>query len=207
MKLVQQIKDKIDKHYSYPKGIIGVYIGEKMVKQHKPETYWTLQLLHPQPNDTILELGCGAGYAIKLLAQLSRSSPIVGMDISKSVLRSASARNRIEIRKGRITFVHHSVNHIPFQNETFSKIFSIHSIYFWTDLSETISEIYRVLKNDGTLLITLYDGKNGIPFTDNKVLIEQKVIPGLTMAGFRNIEVLRGPQSREFDSHAIKAKK
>jgi hypothetical protein len=33
-----------DNQYRKPKGLIGTYIGEMMVRQHKPETVWTIKL-------------------------------------------------------------------------------------------------------------------------------------------------------------------
>jgi len=51
---------------------------------------------------------------------------------------------------------HHPEN---FQDGCFTKVFSIHSVYFWDNLPETISEIYRVLKPEGTIILTLCAGK------------------------------------------------
>lgn len=45
MKLKRALKKYIDHQYEKPTGVVGSYIGEKMVKQHIPETYWTKELL------------------------------------------------------------------------------------------------------------------------------------------------------------------
>lgn len=207
LKLLKQFKEFIGSQYSHPRGLLGMYIGEKMVRQHDPETLWTINLLELQQDENILELGCGAGYAMKLLLEQSAVNHVVGLDLSESVLRSASIRNRNDIKKGRARLVKSDVNSLKFQSESFSKILSIHSIYFWDNLPKTISEIYRLLKPEGTTVLTLCDGKSGETWDGIKVMIEQQVVPSMNQSGFKNIEIRRGPNSREFHTVSVKAVK
>jgi ubiquinone/menaquinone biosynthesis C-methylase UbiE len=164
-----------------------MYIGEKMVRQHEPETLWTIKLLELKQNESILELGCGAGYAMKLILEKSAVNHLVGLDLSESILRSASIRNRNAIRKGRVRLVKSDVTSLEFQNESFSKVLSIHSIYFWDNLPKTISEIHRLLKPEGTTVLTLCDGKSGETWDGIKTLIEQQVAPCMNQSGFKNL--------------------
>jgi ubiquinone/menaquinone biosynthesis C-methylase UbiE len=180
-----------------------VFFGEKMVRQHQSETLWTIKLLKLQKDENILELGCGAGYAMKLLLQKSTVNQVVGLDISQTVLRSATIRNRNDISKGRARLVHGNVNQLAFQDEYFTKAFSIQSIYFWDNLPETISEIYRVLKPEGTTILTLCDGKSGEIWSDIKNMVEEELIPIMQQKGFRNIELVRGPNSRQYHTIAV----
>jgi ubiquinone/menaquinone biosynthesis C-methylase UbiE len=207
LKFIKQFKEFIGNQYSHPTGLLGMYIGEKMVRQHEPETLWTIKILELQHNENILELGCGAGYAMKLILEQPAVTQVVGLDLSESVLRSASIRNRNDIRKGRARLVKSDVNNLEFQNESFSKVFSIHSLYFWDNLPKTISEIYRLLKHEGITVLTLCDGKNGETWDDIKTLIEQQVVPSMNQIGFKNIQILNGPNSREFHTVSIKAVK
>jgi ubiquinone/menaquinone biosynthesis C-methylase UbiE len=184
-----------------------MYIGEKMVKQHKPETLWTIQLLDLKQDEAVLELGCGAGYAIKLLLEQPAVALAMGIDLSKSVLRSAAIRNRKELRKGRLKLAKSDVSRLMFLDRSFSKVFSIHSVYFWEDTQKSINEIYRVLKPDGTVILTLSDGKSGVTSQWTKDLIEKHLIPYMETCGFRNIEVLRGENSREYHTVSIRTKK
>ncbi|MDF2905420.1 MAG: hypothetical protein K0R34_741 [Herbinix sp.] len=207
MKIREQFRDYIDSQYGKPKGLFGMYIGEKMVKQHKPETLWTIELLDLKQDEAVLELGCGAGYAIKLLLEQPAVALATGIDLSKSVLRSAAIRNRKELRKGRLKLAKSDVSRLMFQDRCFSKVFSIHSVYFWEDTQKSINEIYRVLKPDGIVILTLSDGKSGVTSQWTKDLIEKHLIPYMETCGFRNIEVLRGENSREYHTVSIRTKK
>jgi ubiquinone/menaquinone biosynthesis C-methylase UbiE len=205
--LIKQIKEFIDSQYSQPRGLWGMYFGEKMVKQHQPETLWTIKLLKIQQDEKILELGCGAGYAMKLLLKQSVVRQVVGLDISQTMLRSAAIRNRNEVNSGRASLVLGKVNQLAFKDESFTKVFSIQSVYFWDKLHETISEIYRVLKPEGTVIITLSDGKDGETWNDIRTMLEQQLIPAMQQNGFKNIELVRGPNSRQYDTISVKGDK
>jgi len=207
LKSIEKFNEVFGNQFGNPRGILGMYTGEMMVKQHKTETQWTIMLLDLQQNETILELGCGAGYAMKLLLELPVVSHIVGLDISKSILHSATIRNRKEINSGRATLVQKNVKHLDFQDEHFTKVYSIHSVYFWDDLPKTISDIYRILKPEGTIVITLSDGKNNEISPGITDMIQQQVIPIMEQTKFKNIEILEAPNSRGYHIVSIKGKK
>ncbi|MCM3588918.1 class I SAM-dependent methyltransferase [Mesobacillus maritimus] len=207
MRFIDKVKNCIDKQYGRPKGLIGTYIGEKMVQQHKPETLWTIELLNVNKNDHILELGCGSGYAMKLILEQKQVDQVVGFDISPTVIRTAKIRNKKALNEGKVKIVQGTVKKLPFEDEVFNKVFSIHSIYFWEDLSDTISEIDRVLSRSGKLILTLSDGKNGETWEGIRDLIEGKVIPLLKGKGFIDVELIKGPNSREYHTVAVIGKK
>jgi ubiquinone/menaquinone biosynthesis C-methylase UbiE len=199
----KRIIDLVNEQYKAPKGLLGVYFGEKMVRQHRIETLWTLELLKLQDNDYVLELGCGAGYAVKRVLRDSNVKKVVGFDLSQTALASARFRNRANIYNSRAKFVLGNVNSLPFQGGMYSKVYSIQSVYFWESIHDSINEIYRVLKPGGSLIITLSDGKNGIPWMNIRRMLLEDLIPNMKIRGFKNIELLEGPTSRGYNSVAI----
>ena len=66
---------------------MGRIAGEVMVRQHRPETAWTLHLLDSQRTDTLLEVGFGAGQGIKLADERVTSGRISGIDLSEEMVR------------------------------------------------------------------------------------------------------------------------
>ncbi|MYL63492.1 methyltransferase domain-containing protein [Bacillus hwajinpoensis] len=203
MILLKQLSSIIDHQYQQPKGVLGRYIGEKMIRQHKPETHWTIELLNLQENEEILEIGCGAGYAMKLLSNQPFVHKVMGLDLSKTLLHSSSIRNFMAIRKGRAQVVLGNVHKLPFKDKQFSKVFSIHSVYFWGNLPEAMAEIYRVLKPNGSVSITLCEGKNGESWDTVKNMIENELIPHMKQTEFINVRLLKGPDSRGYHTVAI----
>ncbi len=202
-----KLRDFIDNQYKTPKGLVGTYIGEKMVKQHKPETVWTIDLLKIQQGESVLELGCGSGYAMKLIIEQAKADRIVGLDLSPAVIRSAKMRNKKALEDGKAKLVQANVKSLPFEDEQFEKAFSIHTIYFWDELSATTSEIFRVLKPGGSCVITLCNGKNGEQWEDVNRLIHEQLIPSMKNCGFTEVNLVKGPDSRQFQTVAVSAKK
>jgi ubiquinone/menaquinone biosynthesis C-methylase UbiE len=200
-------KEFIDSHYKTPRGIIGAYIGEKMVRQHKTETNWSIELMNIQQGDRILELGCGAGYAIKLIFEKHLAEEIVGLDISSTIIRSARIRNKKAINGKGIKLVQANFNKLPFLNEAFNTVFSIQTIYFWTDITATLSEIFRVLKPKGVIILTFSDGKENETWESIRSITENQVIPSMKKAGFRDVTFVRGPDSRGYHTVAVRGKR
>jgi ubiquinone/menaquinone biosynthesis C-methylase UbiE len=207
MGFVKATRDFIDSHYKTPNGIIGTYIGEKMVRQHKTETNWSLELMNIQQGDRILELGCGAGYAIKLIFEKNLAEEIVGLDISPTIIRSARIRNKKAINEKRVKLVKANFNKLPFHNENFNTVFSIQTIYFWTDIAAILSEIFRVLKPNGVIILTFSDGKENETWESIRDITENQVIPYMKKAGFRDVSFVRGPDSRGYHTVAVRGTK
>lgn len=203
MVLFARVKELLDRHYGKPEGIVGLYIAEKMVKQHQPETKWTIGLFKHSPEANVLEIGCGAGYACKLLLDQFKINRFVGIDISQTSLFAATLRNRKAIQRGAAQFIQCNVKELPFADEYFNAMFSIQSIYFWDDLPKVISEIHRVLKVGGNLSITLSNGKDGEVWGGIEELLDGQVIPLMKRYGFIDIDKLTGPVSRGYHTLTI----
>ena len=52
-----------------PSGLFGRILGHSMAWGHKPVTKWAIGLMDIQPTDHVLDVGCGSGLAIKLIAR------------------------------------------------------------------------------------------------------------------------------------------
>jgi ubiquinone/menaquinone biosynthesis C-methylase UbiE len=207
MELIDRVKGFIDNQYRKPKGLIGTYIGEKMVRQHKPETLWTIELLNIQQSESVLELGCGAGYAMKLILEPKIVGKVVGLDLSPTAIQSAMIRNKKALNNEKAKLVQANVKNLPFEDEQFEKVFSIHTIYFWDELSATISEIFRVLKPGGVFILTFCDGENGEIWDGISSLIDEQLIPIMKNKGFLEVALVKGPNSRQFHTVALSGKK
>ncbi len=193
--------------HGHPKGIIGRLLGERMVRQHVSETLWTISLLHLQPDDRVLELGFGAGKAIELVAAQTPHGHVSGIDISQEMVRSANRRNTHAIEAGRVTLHHGDLTNLPFQDNSFDKIFTIQTLYFWPDPPRALAEIFRVLKPAATLIVTLSTGTVDTTETTGlehyELLLQEQILPCMHRLGFIQARIQQGPPSRQFKTTAI----
>lgn len=116
---------------------------------------WVLSLLKLQPNDKVLEIGYGTGLTIQKASKKIKKGKIYGIDVSKTMLNEASKCNETLIKSGRVEVKVADASNIPFETNFFDKIFAVHVVYFWPDISAVFKEIYRVAKPKGFLALYL----------------------------------------------------
>src|SRR2546429_3792036 len=61
--------------------------GEGMEQEHLPITLPVLEKMRLAPTDSVLDVGCGAGWLSRRLAKLVPEGRVVGMDISDGMIR------------------------------------------------------------------------------------------------------------------------
>lgn len=96
----------------------------------------------------VLEVACGAGQGLGYLARVTKR--VVGGDIDENNLKYAREhyRGRANIE---IKFL--DAHNLPFENQSFEVVILFEAIYYLSDPERFIKEAYRVLKNDGVLII------------------------------------------------------
>ncbi|EFH83842.1 class I SAM-dependent methyltransferase [Ktedonobacter racemifer] len=207
MKLKQRLDAMWGRQHQRPVGILGRMVGERMLRQHQPETDWTLDLLQIQPTDTILEVGFGAGRGIKLATEKAPAGHVMGIDLSKTMLQVATRRNAQAIRAGRVILKQGDIAALPFEDQQFDRIMTIHTFYFWSEPSLITQELLRVLKPAGRLVVTLATGKlndQGVEeFSHLQTLLEEQVVPDMLRNGFKVVRLERGPFSRQYNNVAL----
>lgn len=200
----------LDHQHRYPTGFAGRIIGERMVRQHTPETAWTIELLKLQPRDSVLELGFGAGRGLVLAAEQAHQGVVIGLDLSATMMQAASQRNRAALRAGQMRLLRGDVNALPFADQHFDKIFSIHTFYFWHDPVQIFTDLVRLLNIGGTLAITLATGRMMESGEWTYWPLHQEVaalVHTLQQLHVTLVELKRGPNSRQYNNIAIVVQK
>lgn len=133
-----------------------------------------INILDIRPNDMVLEAGIGHGEGVRLAFKKieNGSGAVYVVDRVRSafqLLEHTFSSDGIAAKK--IVFNEVAdLNCLPFNNEFFTKIFHVHSPYFWAeDLPEVLDEMFRVLQPGGLLLC-------GMHMTKLKVLEKIKLI-------------------------------
>ena len=129
--------------------------GEGMEQDHLPIVEPTLALMNFQPDDNVLDIGCGAGWLARLISPRIKNGRFVGMDISDEMVRHAR-RNCSALDNA--VFIVGEVEEIPWEAHFFNKVISVESAYYWPDPALGIRGIFRVLREGGSawILINYY---------------------------------------------------
>lgn len=136
-----------------PSGLMGRLIGSLMNLGHRDAYGWGLAYLPIERNSTILDVGCGGGAAVRLLAAKASECKVYGIDHSLDMVNLSRKVNKHFIKDGLVEIDHGSVSCLPYSDDMFDIATAFETIEFWPSLSEDLKEVKRVLKPGGVLLI------------------------------------------------------
>ena len=172
----------IAKQFSNPSGFGGKLVSFIMNRQNLPLYEETIQFLSLSDTDSVLDIGCGNGYVLNLLAHRSNCI-FTGIDISKNIIKAALRRNHRFVRNGKMKLLCQDVSGMSFPDFSFSKAYTINTVYFWETLEHTMAEIRRVLKPNGFFINVLYSNETLSRFPHTKFGYKRFSTAQLTSAG------------------------
>lgn len=144
-----------------PQGEEGKAMLERMNRSHYEVTGWALDHWTIREDDQVLDIGCGGGMTLHRMAEKLTTGHATGVDYSGVSVAESGKLNEESVKEGKVTVLEASVEKLPFEDDTFDKIITVESFYFWPDPQENLKEVRRVLKKDGTFLLVADIYENG----------------------------------------------
>jgi ubiquinone/menaquinone biosynthesis C-methylase UbiE len=154
-------------------------------------------LLELQEQDSVLEIGFGPGTLIHQMAQITTQGVVEGIDFSETMLTLASETNKQFIASGRVKLQRGNCNAMPYSDESFDKVCTANTIYFWENPNETFKEISRVVKSGGKLVVGFRDKDQMKDLPLSKEVFSyyttEEVKTFLSNAGFTDVQIVDKP--------------
>ena len=138
-----------------PHGEDGIKAGESMNTGNRYINLDTIGIVNPVKGDHILEIGMGNGLFVKNIVENDPLIKYTGVDFSALMIKEAERINADLIKEGRVKFAKSDVASMPFPDKAFNKVFTINTIYFWSDASRNFTQIRRVLQPQGKLFVAI----------------------------------------------------
>jgi arsenite methyltransferase len=188
-----------------PSGLFGkFFMGDFLNKGNEKINHLTVELLDVKSTDRVLDIGFGGGVTIEQMVKTIDTGEIYGVDFSQAMVAEAKRKFKKLIQAGKVSIEFGDVSQLPFEPNTFDKVCTVNTIYFWNDTSVGLREIRRVLKKDGKLIIGIRsaDKMKDLPFTQHnfKLYAPEDVKHLLVGAGFNNISIDHRDRAEKFDS-------
>jgi SAM-dependent methyltransferase len=127
--------------------------GEGMEKGHRPVGEQAIQQMAIPPDAVVLDVGCGSGWATRLMAESATEGKVIGIDISDEMI--TVARNSSQ-EFANVEYEVATAEALPYPDNHFTHVFSMESLYYYTNMEAALREIHRATK-DGGLFVTVVD--------------------------------------------------
>ena len=113
-----------------------------MESEHGDVVRQVLGRLAIRPGERILDLGCGNGWATRLLARAAPGVSAVGIDVSPAMIERAEGLHSFTIRA---RYEVAPFEHLPLPEASFDRVFSMEALYYAVELDRALGEAFRVL--------------------------------------------------------------
>ena len=97
--------------------------------------------------EKILEIGCGRGFYLKSLKKMFPKAEIVGVDKNEKYLEKIGVKG--------IKLIEADAQKLPFSNDYFDNVIASEILEHVDNDKVILKEMFRVLKNGGTGMITV----------------------------------------------------
>ncbi|TCI85853.1 class I SAM-dependent methyltransferase [Tenacibaculum sp. M341] len=164
---------KIEQQLSNPKGIEGIQMGEKMHERNFSMTKASFDTLNLVNDDHVLEIGHGNCSHLEYVFSLAENITYHGIEISETMYLEAKKQQK---NTNSSYFKLYDGIIIPYASNSFDKIATINTIYFWRKPKLFLNEISRVLRLNGTCSICFADKSfmEKLPFVKEKFTLYNK---------------------------------
>lgn len=142
---------------------------------------WAVERLAVEPNDRILEIGCGTGVAVALICERLDGGDMLGVDRSQKAITAAVARNAEHVASGRASF-----RAAPFESlvaydvGSFDSVLAVNVNLFWVrNPTAELTLVKQVLRPAGRLLL-VYEP----PDASQLSTLQQRLVDNLSAVGF-----------------------
>jgi SAM-dependent methyltransferase len=135
------------------------------------------------PSAVVLSVGCGPGVILRAVTNLDSSIRATGMDVSELRLQQAQEKNR---GNSRVQFVCGDAQSMDFQSSSFDLVYCRMLLQYLKEKERAVSEMARVCKPGGTVLLQDLDGQLLWHYPDDPEVQRtlEKVVTALAATGF-----------------------
>jgi len=165
--------EKYDQWFDTPIG--------RLIRQYESEL--SVKMLEPVHGETILDAGCGTGVFTGDL--LSAGARVVGLELSLPMLQRAGWK----FRQFPYQMVQGDMTGLPFAHGAFDKTISLTALEFIDDAGSAISELFRVTKPGGRILVATLNSLS--PWARRREAAGKRGHPLFSRAIFRSPDQLK----------------
>jgi len=168
--------DKHNEHHRYPL-----------------QMYHSLASLTQIKDKNVLEIGCGRGGGANFIYNHHLPKQMTGLDIADKAIEFCIKNHQGDS----LEFVTGNALKLPFPDQSFDVVVNVESSHTYPSMSKFLSEVKRVLKKDGTLLLADFRSHHQIPELKDQIInagfcieIEEDITDNVVVALNKSDEII-----------------
>ena len=132
---------------------------------------------HQHQPESILDIATGTGDLAIKFAEKTKASKIIGLDLSEGMLSVARKKVNDTRLENKVKFIKGDSEALPFDENSFNAITVSFGIRNFDNLEKGLSEILRVLKPNGALIILETSVPTKFPFKQGYQFHSKIILP------------------------------
>jgi arsenite methyltransferase len=145
------------------------YLSPEIVRQRRR----TIELMAPLPGERILDVGCGPGLlALELSVVVGDTGKVLGIDSSPSMIELAKQRcadlDNVVLAQGDAT-------DLAIDDNSMDVVCCTQVLLYVAEYEKALSEMFRVLKPGGRVLVLETDWRSTVLHSNDEVLTEKVI--------------------------------
>lgn len=142
--------------FGLPRGRLAKVMGWLMSRGNDAEQAEVLELLQPQAGEHVVEVGYGPGTMVAAL--LDAGATVTGVDPSDAMCAMASRRNQAAVAAGRAELGVGRAEQTGLPDGHADAVVAVNNVVMWADLTGALTELRRVLRPGGRLVVSWHGG-------------------------------------------------
>lgn len=152
---MSKFTEYIGRQFGDPHGFVGKVCCIIMNVINKRMYLKVVDEVRLSGGEKLLDIGYGNGYLLQKLYKKAKAE-LYGIDISEDMKTQAENRCKNAKSDGRLFLRVGNCCDLPYDDEMFSAVTSVNTVYFWSDTVKGLSEIRRTLKTGGSFYNIVY---------------------------------------------------
>lgn len=166
---VRNMFNNIASYYDFLNHFLSIGIDRRWRK-------YTIRLIKRIKHDSILDVATGTA---DLAIQAAKIHPkkIIGVDISDEMLEIGRKKIKLKNLEKLISLQNADSENLPFPDKSFDIAMAAFGVRNFEDLNKGISEMFRVLKSGGAIIVLEFSKPRKFPFKQIYLLYFQNILP------------------------------
>lgn len=186
--------------FGHPRGWRGRLVGRLMARKNASMSRLAVEFLEVRPSDHVLEIGFGPGEGVRAAVRRAPRGRVAGIDRSELMVHTAARRNRAAVSRGVVDLREGDAARLPWPDGSFDRAFEVNSLHHWDAPGAGFRELFRVLREDGTLLLCLrmkHPTRSFLVAPGYTAGQVEAIVDRVRRAGFRNVRTRTGKAGRD----------